>query len=53
MIIRGLRLRDTRNGEKKVLIKELGGTVYFSDGTNCTMEEYEKFFVLVNTSDSK
>ena len=52
MIIRGLRLIDTRTGEYKTLIKELGGVVYFSDDTKCTIEEYEKYFEVVKATDA-
>ncbi len=48
LIIKGLRVIDTRNDTRKTVIKELGDIVYFSDKTNCPLLDYNKYFIVAN-----
>ena len=51
-IIKGVRVRDTRDDSVKILRKTLGDTLYFSDDTKASIEEYNIYFVLVNSNES-
>ena len=49
-IIKGVRVIDNRDGTVKILRKMLGDTLYFSDDTTASIEEYNTYYEIVNAN---